>query len=220
MQADEIEPGADHTPYRPDLSPWFVALTEQEAPLDLPHYFEAPQPTVLDVGCGRGLFLYNASQQRKNCNFLGIEIDFKEGRRGATRLSKLQQPNARVVGGDVNLLLEKYLVSQCLHEVHVYFPDPWWKKRHHKRRVVTDDFLKLVTDRLVEEGEFHLWTDVFDYWEMARGVIESNGNYVELPAPEEHMPDDEMDYQTSFERKKRLAGWHIYRGLWKKKPGV
>ncbi len=203
---------------REDLSPWFLTLDDLKGPINWSEFFGNDNPVEIDVGCGRGLFLFNASERNPDVNYLGIEIDYKEGRRGAKRLKKAERPNARVLGGNVHRAFDEFVPKQSVSAVHVYFPDPWWKAKHHKRRVFTENFTKQIYEVLVPDGHLHGWTDVFDYWELMTGHITEHGGFAERPAPEERIPQHHMDYQTSFERKKRLAGWPIYRGLWQKQP--
>jgi tRNA (guanine-N7-)-methyltransferase len=200
-----------------DLKPWFTVLKDHSSPVKWEDVFPQDQPIEIDVGCGRGLFMWNSSQKQPHKNFLGIEIDMKEGRRGALRLKKIEQPNARVWGGDVKLAFEKYVPAGTISAVHLYFPDPWWKSRHHKRRVFNEQFLAQVEQVLMPSGEFHLWTDVTEYWRNAATTVRGHARFEELPAPAENKPEHEMDYQTSYEKKKRRDGWPIYRGRWKKK---
>ena len=133
-----------------DLRPSFLCF-EDLAPylmddgwLDWQKFFNNAQPVELDVGCGRGMFLFNASTTQPERNFLGVELDFTEGRRGARRLFKREQPNARVIGGDANYLLDRLVRPGSLATVHVYFPDPWWKRKHRRRRLFTDLFADRV----------------------------------------------------------------------------
>ncbi len=198
----------------PDLSPWFRTLRDLPAPCAWTDVFPRPQPVEIDVGCGRGLFLYRASERHPDINYLGIEIEFKEARRGALRLKKVQRDNARVLGGDVRLALANYLPADSVQAVHVYFPDPWWKSKHHKRRLFNEDFVDRVSQLLVNEGELHLWTDVTDYFHRSLEVLAARPQFVALTPPDEQTPEHDMDYQTSFERKKRRDGWPIYRGRW------
>lgn len=220
----ETTPGVQTSPsrsrnadIREDLRPWFQTLEDLAAPLSGELLFGNGNPLELDIGCGRGLFLFNASLEHPERNYLGLEIDYKEGRRGAKRLKKDERPNARVLGGDARLALEKHFPADCFAAVHVYFPDPWWKAKHHKRRLFTAEFTQLVYRVLQPGGELHGWTDVFDYWELMTGHIQEQGGFTELPAPSEREAQHHMDYHTSFERKKRLAGWPIYRGRWQKR---
>jgi len=213
IQSSSSEPAE---PPREDLSPWFLTLDDIVPPLDWNEYFDNDRPVEIDVGCGRGLFLFNASEAQPHINYLGLEIDYKEGRRGAKRLMKQKRPNARVLGCDAKRAFQEYIPDGSVAAIHVYFPDPWWKAKHHKRRLFTAEFTQQVFDALQPEGLLHGWTDVFDYWELMTGHIREHGGFEELPAPEERPAEHHMDYQTSFERKKRRAGWPIYRGLWRK----
>src|SRR5262245_48022719 len=114
-------------PSWPDLRPWFLTLADlPQAPLDLPDLFGNDSPVEVEVGSGRGLFLLNAGTGRPQTNFLGIEYDFKEARRGARRLQKRSLGNVRVLGADARLVFSRYLPDACAAAVHVYFPDPWW----------------------------------------------------------------------------------------------
>ncbi len=201
---------------REDLSPWFFTLGDCDSPLNWEQIFGNDHSTELDIGCGRGLFVFNASADHPQTNYLGIEIDFKEGRRAARRLKKANRPNARILGGDAKRTLSEFIPKESVAAIHVYFPDPWWKAKHHKRRLFTAEFAHQVYQTLQPGGVLHGWTDVFDYWELMSGHIREIEKFKELPAPQERFAEHNMDYQTSFERKKRLAGWPIYRGLWQK----
>ncbi|MCA9051474.1 MAG: hypothetical protein KDA89_22200 [Planctomycetaceae bacterium] len=86
-------------PVKP-MKPWFQVIQDVGEHLNWQEFFGNDQPVELDIGCGRGLFLYNATTSCPERNFLGLEVDYREGRRAAARLMKRQQPNGRVIGGD------------------------------------------------------------------------------------------------------------------------
>lgn len=195
-----------------DLKPY---LTEDDW-LDWSKLFGNTNPVELDVGCGRGMFLFNASTTQPERNFLGVELDFKEGRRGARRLFKRQQPNARVIGGDANYLLDHLIRSSSLAAVHVYFPDPWWKRKHRRRRLFTDLFADRIARVLQPGGLLHMWTDVADYFEIVEALLNHHSLFSQLPAPEERPAANNLDYQTSFERTRRQSGLPIHRGRWQR----
>lgn len=195
-----------------DLPPYFAA----DGLLDWSKLFGNANPVELDVGCGRGMFLFNASVTQSDRNFLGVELDFHEGRRGAKRLVKRNQPNARVLGGDANFVLERMIRPASVAAVHVYFPDPWWKRKHRRRRLFTDLFADRVARVLAPAGLLHLWTDVADYFEIVEALLDHHLLFAKLPRPAERPAANNLDYQTSFERTRRQAGLPIHRGLWQR----
>ena len=200
-----------------DLKPYFLTLNDLAGPFDWKAFFGNDQPVELDVGCGRGLFLFNASTSHPETNYLGLELDYKEGRRAARRLWKRSQSNARVLGGDARVALTKLIPSGSVHAVHVYFPDPWWKRKHKRRRLFTDEFVDLAAGVLEPGGLLHSWTDVEEYFGVIRSLMDNHAAFETLPPPPEQEPTHDLDYQTSFERRRRQDGATIYRGLWRKR---
>ena len=197
------------------LFPWYRLLEQLPAPpLNFEELFPVSQPVELEVGSGRGLFLMNAAMLQPHINFLGIECDLKEARRAARRVQKRNLQNARMIGGDARRLIAHYLPTGCLSAVHVYFPDPWWKRRHRKRRIFCPTFVAEVARLLRPGGSLHSWTDVEEYFGQIRKLVNQSPVLAEQPPPDEKAPRHDMDYHTSFERKKRQAGLPIYRAQW------
>jgi tRNA (guanine-N7-)-methyltransferase len=203
-----------------DLKPYFLTLRdidgEHGGVLDWAALFGNDNPVELDIGCGRGLHLVNAGLAHPGINYLGIEIDFQKGRRGAERLKKREMPNARVLGGDVVIALTKLIRPRSVAAIHVYFPDPWWKRRHRQRRVFNRQFVDLCGEALRPGGVLHSWTDVEEYFGVISRLMDQHEQFETVPAPQERLPEHDMDYQTSFERKKRKAGLPIYRARWQR----
>ncbi len=218
-ESADLESSSPEIPESLDMRPWFIASRDIKGVINWSEFWGNDQPVEIDVGCGRGLFLFNASQEHPERNYVGIELDFKEGRRGAMRLLKRNTPNARVIGGDATILLGKQIKPHSVRAVHVYFPDPWWKRRHHKRRIFTDEFVNWCANIIEFGGELHHWTDVKEYFEVSSALMNHHALFDPLPTPEEREPTHNMDYQTSFERKKRRIGSTIHRGVWRRKDG-
>jgi tRNA (guanine-N7-)-methyltransferase len=200
-----------------DLFPYFQTLDDLPPVIDWPAFFGNDQPVELDIGCGRGMFLVNSALTRPDVNFCGVELDYTEGRRGAKRLQKRAQPNARVIGGDAKDFLRKYVRPQSVAVAHVYFPDPWWKRKHRKRRLFSEDFVPLLARVVKFGGEVHSWTDVEEYFGVIAGLMNHHPDFENLPAPEGHQPQHDLDYQTSFHRRRTQAGAPTYRGRWRRR---
>lgn len=202
-------------PIKP-LKPWFQTVDDIGDSMQWSEFFGNDNPVELDIGCGRGLFLFNAAVDHPDINYLGLEIDYREGRRAARRLLKRNLPNARVIGGDCRIVLTQLIARHSVQAAHVYFPDPWWKKRHHKRRLFTPEFTSILADVVQPHGHVHSWTDVAEYFDIICDLMNRNSSFEAAAPADEREPENDMDYQTSFERKKRKLGLPINRGLWKR----
>lgn len=200
-----------------DLFPYFRTLADLPSEFEWTAFFEQPQPIELDIGCGRGMFLFNSVETHPDINFLGIEIDYTEGRRSARRLQKRAFPNGRVLGGDAKEFLGKYVPPHSVHRAHVYFPDPWWKRKHRKRRLFTDEFADLLARVVQFGGEVHSWTDVEEYFEVISGLMNHHPLFETQTPVTPHTPAHDLDYLTSFHRRRTQAGANTYCGRWLRK---
>src|SRR5262249_11983160 len=128
------------------------------------------------------------------------------------RLALRKLTNVRVACADARLALRDHVPPASVQALHVYFPDPWWKKRHHKRRVFTDEFAQEIVRVLRPGGRLHLATDVEDYYQMVLEPVASLP-LRSLPPPPEHEPQHDLDYLTNFERKARQQGRSVHRAV-------
>ncbi len=183
-------------------------------PIDWKHVFGNDHPVEVEVGFGKGLFLLNAALACPDVNFFGVEIMRKYQLFTATRMARRKLTNVRLACADARHLLREYVPAASVQAIHVYFPDPWWKKRHHKRRVFTDDFVASCVRALQPGGLFHLATDVAEYFAVMRELCVARPELEALPPPK----SDAQDYLTNFERKARLRGMPVHRALYRKAP--
>ena len=116
--------------------------------------------------------------------------------------------------GDGLLFFHKYLKDSSVDDVHVYFPDPWWKSKHRKRRVLNEPFMDDVIRVLKDGGRFHFWTDVQEYFQSTLALLEE---FPSLSGPldvEAKPAEHDMDYRTHYERRTRRYDRPVYRSLY------
>jgi tRNA (guanine-N7-)-methyltransferase len=199
-----------------DYSAWLTTVEKLPSPWDDRTLFADSAPLEVELGSGKGLFLAAAAQTQRAHNFLGLEMARKYAHFAAARLARLDLPNARMVHGDGLRVFREFLPTNSLAAVHVYFPDPWWKARHKKRRVMNEHFLADVQRTLVCGGTLHFWTDVEEYFRVTLAAIADSTCFLGPFEVRERVPANELDYRTHFERRTRLAGQQVYRAEFRK----
>jgi tRNA (guanine-N7-)-methyltransferase len=180
--------------------------------LDWRTVFGNDHPVEIEVGFGKGLFLLTASQACPAINFLGIEILRKYQLFAATRLAKRGLRNVRLVKADARDFLRQCVQAESVQAIHVYFPDPWWKKRHLKRRVFTPEFATQCERILRPDGVLHVVTDVEEYFQVMTETLAQGTHLVRVAPAGPTQAAHDLDYLTNFERKFRKEGRPIYRG--------
>ena len=199
-----------------DLSRNLKQFEDLPRPWNAAGLFGREAPVELEIGSGKGLFLRTAAAAHPEVDYLGIEIAPRYAQFAAAGLDRRGLGNAVVVIGDAARLLEDLLPEAALAAVHVYFPDPWWKRRHKKRRVIRESFIADIARTLRPGGTLHFWTDVEEYFQtglaLAAGQPRLEGPF-EVP---ETPAQGDLDYRTHFERRTRLHGQPVYRAEFRK----
>ena len=150
------------------------ALPFQDAPIDPSVVFGNHHPVVLEIGCGMGETTAAIAAANPAVNYLGIEV--YEAGVGAllARIDAGGLANLRVIQHDAVPVLERMIRPQSLAAIHVFFPDPWPKKRHHKRRLIQPPFVALAASRLAPGGLLHCATDWPEYADQMLEVLSAN----------------------------------------------
>jgi tRNA (guanine-N7-)-methyltransferase len=198
------------------LVPFYL---EPTGPLVWAECFGNDHPVELEVGSGKGLFLITAATRHPERNYCGIEMARKYARLTAERLAKRHLDNARLLRADARIVLRDCIAAASLDAVHIYFPDPWWKRRHQKRRVFTAAFLAQVERVVRPGGALYLATDVAEYFQTMQALVAARPAFDSLPPPLELPPQHDLDYLTNFERKYRQGGRPIFRAQYLLRPG-
>nr|WP_042183867.1 tRNA (guanosine(46)-N7)-methyltransferase TrmB [Kibdelosporangium sp. MJ126-NF4]CEL15919.1 tRNA (guanine46-N7-)-methyltransferase [Kibdelosporangium sp. MJ126-NF4]CTQ93843.1 tRNA (guanine46-N7-)-methyltransferase (EC 2.1.1.33) [Kibdelosporangium sp. MJ126-NF4] len=134
-------------------------------PVDTTAWFGRSAPVVLEIGSGMGETTSKLAAAAPEVNYLAVEVYQAGLAQLMMRAADLGVTNLRLLRGDAVILLTEHIEPGTLSEVRLYFPDPWPKKRHHKRRIVQPDFVSLVASRLAPGGRFHMATDWEHYAE-------------------------------------------------------
>ncbi|HET6912432.1 MAG TPA: tRNA (guanosine(46)-N7)-methyltransferase TrmB [Rhodanobacteraceae bacterium] len=179
-------------------------------PRDLDALFGRHAPRVLEIGFGNGEALSHASEHGPDRDYLGIEVHRPGVGRLMNALAARDAGNVRLWNHDAVEVLENELAPDSLDEVRIWFPDPWHKKRHHKRRLIQPAFARLLASRVKLGGLLHLATDWADYAAHMREVLETapawrnrrgDGGYAERPP---------WRIETRFEQR----GVRLGHGVW------
>ncbi|HKP93622.1 MAG TPA: tRNA (guanosine(46)-N7)-methyltransferase TrmB [Chthoniobacterales bacterium] len=134
-------------------------------PVDLGCVFARKAPLEVDLGCGEGSFLADIAAENPGRNFLGIERQAGRVRSACRKIERSGLTNARVLASEISYAVGRMLPANSITTFHLLFPDPWPKRRHAGRRLVTDSFLAAVHRALHPGGLFHLATDHLPYFE-------------------------------------------------------
>ncbi len=200
-------------PYQGDRARHLIAV-DRDAPLarfDWDDMFGRRNRVEFEIGSGKGLFLANAALSNPDRNFVGVEVSRKYAEFAALRLAKRGIENARLVLGDARTVIAHGIPDRGLAAVHVYFPDPWWKTRHKKRRIMNEWLLDQLERVLEPGGEFFFATDVAEYFAVVERLMAGRPRFVRAPWREAVNPELASAGLTSFERKYRVQGRSIHR---------
>lgn len=172
--------------------------------LDFEELFGNANPVVLEIGSGKGRFLLSTAMERPDVNLLGIEKSLHYHRVIRERILKRNLTNVRLVNHDAFLVLRDMVPDASIAELHIYFPDPWPRKKEQKRRIIRPEVLQEIRRVLVEGGQGIYVTDHQEYFEAAAPLIEAEFR------SERRTPGPDDPPRTNYEAKYRAEGRPIY----------
>ena len=184
--------------------------------LDLPRLFGRVAPITLEIGFGNGDSLAQMAAAAPERDFIGIEVHTP----GVGHLLKLVGEqglkNVRVMNSDAVEILQKRIPAGSLNRVQLFFPDPWHKKKHNKRRIVQAPFAALIASRLQTGGVFHMATDWENYADNMADVMETSPDFANLAPEPPYSPRPETRPLTKFENRGLKLGHGVWDLLYRK----
>ena len=178
--------------------------------LDFADWFGRDAPVHLEIGFGMGQSLAHMAAEHSAENYLGIEV-YRPGVGHLLReLNERAIDNVRVICADAVEVLERNIPPDSLAAVYLFFPDPWPKKRHHKRRIVQPEWVRLVHSRLMRRGRLHMATDWEDYAEQMLAVMTAAQGFHNLGDADGYAQRPDYRPETKFERR----GLRLGHGVW------
>ncbi|RMG18742.1 MAG: tRNA (guanosine(46)-N7)-methyltransferase TrmB [Deltaproteobacteria bacterium] len=183
-----------------------------EAREDWAARFGRDAPLEVEIGCGYGHFLMEYARRHPERNLVGIEFRPKLAYGLRRKLDRAGIGNAIVLRGDARRLLPMLFAPGSVAAVHIQFPDPWWKKRHHKRRLVDAELVTLLHGLLGDGGRVYLRTDILEYArQMIRCFEDGTGRFENVEGPGTFAFDDGLGVPSNRERRYLDAGTPVYR---------
>jgi tRNA (guanine-N7-)-methyltransferase len=158
-----------------------LVLQNYFAPLDLVSVFGRVAPLEVDLGCGDGSFLAALAQQDRHKDFLGTERLLGRVRGACRKIAQSELSNARILRIESAYAVRHLFPQQSVDRFHLLFPDPWPKRRHNRRRIVTEEFLESIHRALAPHGILQIATDQTDYFELMRDLASRLPGFAAVP---------------------------------------
>jgi len=185
---------------------YVCCLPGGSGPLDLAAVFgRRPDRFEVDIGCGKGRFLLSRAAAHPDTAFLGVDRNRGRLEKVARRAKRAGLRNLRLLAAEAAYAVEVLMPRAAVNTVYVFFPDPWPKRRHHRRRLFAPAFLEALDAALAEGGRVHVATDHLDYFNGIRALLAADRRFRECPPfiPEEN---ERTDFEVIFLAKQAPIG--------------
>ena len=194
-------------------------LSAEQGALDWDDQFGASGRRIVEIGFGMGDSLIQMAQADPGAQFIGIEVHRPGVGRLLSRVLAEKIQNVRVYAEDAVDVFAQSLTLESLDAIHIFFPDPWHKKRHHKRRLIQPDWVREITQRLKAGGYLHLATDWEPYAEHMFDVLEDVPSLKNASgAPRSAVPRPDYRPLTKFEARGERLGHRVQDLVYLKEP--
>ncbi|MGQ8365460.1 tRNA (guanosine(46)-N7)-methyltransferase TrmB [Glaciecola sp. 1036] len=187
-----------------------MGLSVDMGMLDFTQVFEREAPTVLEIGFGMGTSLVEMAENAKDMNFIGIEVHRPGVGSCLAEAAEKGLTNLKVFEHDAIEVLAKCIPDESLQRLQLFFPDPWHKKRHHKRRIVQSEFVENVRKKLKLGGELHMATDWEPYAEHMIEVMQQSTDFENTAIGSDFVERPDYRPLTKFEAR----GHRLGHGVW------
>ena len=187
-----------------------IPVQSLQGHVDFSAIFGNNNPVEIEIGAGKGTFLVNAAKAQPATNFLGIEWANKYYRYAADRARRWGLANVRLLRYDAREFLTHHTAPGTIRTFHIYFPDPWPKKRHHKRRLFSQQFLTSALSALQPDGLLHVVTDYREYFQAIKPLLTGCDKLEVSDFTPRHTAELGEWVGTNFERKYLAEGRTIY----------
>jgi len=192
------------------------AIDEGDSLIDLNELFGRDAPKVLEIGFGNGASLAQMAAAQPEHDFIGVEVH----RPGVGQLLKAIEEqgltNLRVACTDAVVLLEKRISDNALDRLQLYFPDPWHKKRHHKRRIIQPSFVNLLAQKIKSDGHLHMATDWEHYAEQMLEDLSNSSDFINCSDDSGYIERPDYRPLTKFEQRGHRLGHGVWDLLFKR----
>ena len=185
-------------------------MPEADQNIDLTALFGRDANTVLEIGFGNGGSLAQMAKANPQNNYLGIEVHRPGVGNLLLQIEQDNISNIRVICADAVEVLEQMIPDASLYRVQLFFPDPWHKKKHHKRRIVQKPFVELLRQKLIIGGVFHMATDWQDYAEHMMVVMSEAEGFNNQSGAGEYAERPDYRPLTKFEQRGHRLGHSVW----------
>lgn len=185
-------------------------LDYQEEKISIKEIFKNDNPTTVEIGFGMGKSLIEMAKADPNRNFIGIEVHKPGVGAILAGINDANINNIRVIRHDAVEVLQNMLEDNSIDRLQLYFPDPWHKARHHKRRIVKQEFLDIILPTLTVGGVIHMATDWEDYANQMLEVLTADTRLSNLSKDNTFVPRPDYRPMTKFEQR----GIKLGHGVW------